>query len=438
MFIRYILLLGLFVGSVVAARSTYAQDTSSAIVAPDLGILNHRIDSLAVELQKAMQTMDQQQAMIDIMLQTQTALPADAPLAPTGVTIPGQIAAPQQASNLLNPNISLIGDIRGNFGRDFEPDARAFQLHEAEIGIQAPIDPYARADAFIAISPEEGIDLEETYITFQTLPAGIQAKVGKFRSNFGKFNRVHLPETQFGDRPLVTQTYFGEEGLAGVGISLSVMVPNRWVYLNLDVEATSLPEEAPAFGLEPPPAPGGAASEEELITGGRRRDLMYLSRLGTFLDLGESANITLGGTYATGVYNEVGTLRTHMQGIDVTLRWQPPRRAIYQSVLWQTEVVFGQRESVGGGFTNTLGLFSFVDWQFSRRWHIGSRYDYTQFPDSSSSYEEGVLGFLAFAPSEFTSISWQARGVRRVDGSWHGVGMVKLTFNIGPHGAHPF
>lgn len=329
MFIRYILLLGLFVGSVVAARSTYAQDTSSAIVAPDLGILNHRIDSLAVELQKAMQTMDQQQAMIDIMLQTQTALPADAPLAPTGVTIPGQIAAPQQASNLLNPNISLIGDIRGNFGRDFEPDARAFQLHEAEIGIQAPIDPYARADAFIAISPEEGIDLEETYITFQTLPAGIQAKVGKFRSNFGKFNRVHLPETQFGDRPLVTQTYFGEEGLAGVGISLSVMVPNRWVYLNLDVEATSLPEEAPAFGLEPPPAPGGAASEEELITGGRRRDLMYLSRLGTFLDLGESANITLGGTYATGVYNEVGTLRTHMQGIDVTLRWQPPRRAIY-------------------------------------------------------------------------------------------------------------
>ena len=405
------------------ANAQPPSDTTSALQAQ----LNGRIDSLAIQLRESQETIEQQQALIDIMLQTQ------ATTQPSDVSTAGPLVAPQQASNLLNPNISMIGDIRGHIGRDFEPQLRAFALHEAEIGIQAPIDPYARADAFIAIRPEEGIELEETYITFQALPLGLQAKVGKFRSNFGKFNRIHIPETQFGDRPLYTEAYFGEEGLAGVGVSLSVLVPNPWVYLNLDVEATSQPEAAPAFGTTPPGEEDG-----ELIAGGRRRDLMYLSRLGTFLDLNESANLTLGGTYVTGVNDQAGMLRTHLEGIDVTFRWQPPRRAIYQSVLWQTEVLFSQVEQPGGGHMNTTGLFSFIDWQFSRRWHIGTRYDYTQFPVESAMDEQGVLGFLAFAPSEFSLITWQARGVRRADGAWHGAGIMKITFNIGPHGAHPF
>ncbi len=417
--------------------SVAAQSTTGTIEEDQIQ-LRQRLDSLSVQLREAQESIAQQQALIDIMIQTPST-PAATPTAPTGTTMPGQVVAPQQASNLLNPNISLIGDFRANMGRDFEPDARAFQIHEAKIGIQAPIDPYARADAFIAISPEEGVAIEETYMTFQTLPLGLQLKVGKFRSNFGKFNRIHLPETPFADRPLVTEIYLGEEGLAGVGVSLNLLIPNPWVYLNLDVEATSIPEESPAFGAEPPPDPSAPAGEEpELITGGRRRDLMYLSRLGTFLDINESSNLTLGGSYATGVYDEAGRLRTHLQGLDMIFRWQPPRRAIYQSLFWQTELLFSQREMPGGTYVNSLGLFSYFEWQFLRLWHVGARYDYTEMPDSGGSSEQGGLGFLAFAPSEFGIITAQARAVRRLVGKWHGVGMIKLTFHIGPHGAHPF
>lgn len=399
--------------------------------------MDARLDSLAAQLQQAQQALEDQQALIDALLQAQTQ-PA-APAGPSGPATGLPFAAPQQASNLLNPNLSLIGDIRGHVGRDFEEDLRAFDLHEAEIALQAPIDPYARADAFIAVSPAEGIDLEEIYLTFQALPGGLQTKLGKFRANFGKFNRIHLPETPFGDRPLVTEAYFGKEGLASVGASLSWLVPVPWVYLNLDVEATSIWDEAPAFGMAPAPDPtAGEESEEALVTGGRRRDLGYLTRLGTFLDLSESANLTLGATYATGVYDQAGTLRAHLEGIDLTFRWRPPRRAIYRSLLWQTEALFSQREQPAGGHVNTFGLFSYVDWQFSRRWHLGARYDYTRFPEDSSIDEQGVLGFLTFTPSEFSLLTWQARGVRREDGSWHGVGILKVTFNIGPHGVHPF
>ena len=55
------------------------------------------------------------------------------------------------------------------------------------MSLQAVVDPYARADFFLAFG-EEGVDLEEGFITFPTLPGGLLAKVGKFRSAFGRIN----------------------------------------------------------------------------------------------------------------------------------------------------------------------------------------------------------------------------------------------------------
>jgi len=45
-------------------------------------------------------------------------------------------------------------------------------MHEAELGLQAIIDPYARADVFISFG-EQGVNLEEGYLTFTSLPGGI-------------------------------------------------------------------------------------------------------------------------------------------------------------------------------------------------------------------------------------------------------------------------
>src|SRR5689334_13836551 len=107
----------------------------------------------------------------------------------------GGSTAPPAGSNLLNPNISAIGWFQGQAGDVLDPpDAKAFQLREVELGYQATVDPYSRADFFISVSPDEGIDVEEGYLTLLTLPAGLTAKVGKFRNNFGKFNRTHPPE----------------------------------------------------------------------------------------------------------------------------------------------------------------------------------------------------------------------------------------------------
>jgi hypothetical protein len=53
-------------------------------------------------------------------------------------------------ARLLNPDISLIGDFIGAVGHNDVAPSPSLQLHESELGVQAIIDPYARADVFIS------------------------------------------------------------------------------------------------------------------------------------------------------------------------------------------------------------------------------------------------------------------------------------------------
>ena len=98
-------------------------------------------------------------------------------------------------------------------------------MHESEVGFQEVIDPYARADFFLTFG-EHGVDLEEGYLTFTSLPAGLQIKVGKMRAAFGKVNTLHNHVLPWIDRPLVNQNLTGgEDGINDAGLSLSRILP---------------------------------------------------------------------------------------------------------------------------------------------------------------------------------------------------------------------
>src|SRR2546427_13136433 len=91
--------------------------------------------------------------------------------------------------------------------------------------MQAIIDPYARADAFISFG-ETGVNVEEGYVTFTSLPAGLPMKVGKMRAEFGKVNTIHNHALAFIDRPLVTNNLIGlGEGIDEPGRLLSPLRP---------------------------------------------------------------------------------------------------------------------------------------------------------------------------------------------------------------------
>ncbi|PYV79038.1 MAG: hypothetical protein DMG93_21500, partial [Acidobacteria bacterium] len=135
------------------------------------------------------------------------------------------------ASKALNPDISVIGDFIGAAGGNTPPPLATLQpmpsleMHESEIGLQAIIDPYARGDFFISFG-EEGVNLEEGYITFTALPAGFVAKVGKMRSAFGKVNMMHNHVLPWIDRPLATTNLVGgEDGIDDTGASIQRILP---------------------------------------------------------------------------------------------------------------------------------------------------------------------------------------------------------------------
>ena len=92
--------------------------------------------------------------------------------------------------------------------------------------------PYARADFFLAFG-EEGVDLEEGFITFPTLPGGLLMKVGKMRSAFGKVNTLHthvLPWTRPAARHRRTWSA-ARKGITDAGLSVARLIPNPWVFL---------------------------------------------------------------------------------------------------------------------------------------------------------------------------------------------------------------
>jgi hypothetical protein len=84
----------------------------------------------------------------------------------------------------------VIGDFLGAAGNSAGRPTPALEMHESEVAFQAILDPYARADFFISFG-EQGVNLEEGYLTFPALRGGFQLRAGKMRGAFGKVNTLH-------------------------------------------------------------------------------------------------------------------------------------------------------------------------------------------------------------------------------------------------------
>jgi hypothetical protein len=340
---------------------------------------------------------------------------------PRAVQAQGQVA-PSNSPSVANPATSVIGWFQGVAGNDSTTQNDAFLLREAEIGFQAAVDPFTRADFFLSAGPE-GLDVEEGYIIWLALPGNAQAKVGKFRADLGKFNRTHPPETPFADRPLSTVAFLGDEGLSTTGIALSTIVPNPLdLYWDLTANLGTPPDSVTGPLFQPD----------------SRSDLLALGRTSVFVPLGESADLNLGVSYANALANPAlrgeGN-RAQVAVGDVTLHWKNPRRSIYRSLLAQAEVTAEQGSDPAA--RRRSGRFGYVVYQFARQWKMGARWDWTEAPGSSA-HESGALALLIWQPSEFSTLSLQGRRVSGLDGASHDAAFFKWTFNIGPHGAHPY
>jgi hypothetical protein len=324
------------------------------------------------------------------------------------------------ASKVFNPDIAVIGDFLGAAGKNDSKFATpSLEMHEAELSLQAIVDPYARADFFLTFSPEE-VGVEEGFITFTSLPANFLLKVGKMRASFGKVNQMHNHVMPWTDRPLVTQDLVGgEEGISDAGLSLSRLIINPVLFL----EAT-----AEVYRGESP----------ELFSAPRRQDLTYVGRVRGFRDVSESTNLDFGGSFARGTAKEGAGLHTSLIGADVTLRWRPLRRAIYRRLLARTELVWSRRDLVTSEQAHAFGLYGSLEYQFARRWFAGLRFDHSERADDPSLVDKGGSAVLTYWPSEFSQVRGQYRHTSYGEGIKANEFLFQFQFSIGAHGAHTF
>src|SRR5438445_6262422 len=104
--------------------------------------------------------------------------------------------------------MAVIGNFLGAGGKNEIRPQPALALPESELALQAIVDPYARADFFLSFG-EEGVGVEEGFVTFNTLPLGLLAKVGRMSASFGKINPLHLHVLPWPDEPLPVVNLLG-------------------------------------------------------------------------------------------------------------------------------------------------------------------------------------------------------------------------------------
>jgi len=326
------------------------------------------------------------------------------------------------AAKALNPDIGIVGSLVGATGRNLGNPYPSLSLQESEVSLQAIVDPYARADFFLAVG-EEGIEVEEGYITFPALPGNFLLKAGKMRSTFSRVNTFHNHTLPWIDRPMVQFNLMGgsleeaDVGIKEAGLSVSRIVPAP-----IFLEAT-----AELFR-------GDSGS---LFQASRRSDVSSVFHLRGYHDLSESTNLEIGGSYARG-HNDVGSdFLTQLGGLDATLRWKPLRRAIYHSFSARSEFVWSRRQEVANT-QRAFGFFASAEYQLARRWFGGARFDWSERARNAAAHDNATSLVLTYWPSEFSQIRGQLRRTHYAEGNTANEFLFQFLFTLGAHGAHVF
>jgi hypothetical protein len=373
---------------------------------------------------------------------------ATAPMTPS---VPG---APGGAVAALLPNISAIFTGGAFFFSD-TPTPRfpahepvhstagfRFQLQELEIALQSVVDPFVRADIFLALGLG-GVEIEEGYLTTLALPWNLQARVGSFYASFGRFNTTHFLETQpFIDMPLANRRFIGGEQLRGLGAELSWLAPFPW-FFEAKLDLLTAANEV-SFGLPIDETSGP-------------QDLLAVAHLKQFFALSDAWSLQWGLSAAQGPNNTGGpaaTLdnRTYLAGTDLYLKWRD--LASHAFVALQAEYIL-RRALVPGGAVTEGGLYGQVAVRWSRQWETAARLDVFGWPSDLT----GQLAFggelksfmtpsrqwragaaLTHYPSEFHRWRLQYNLDHLLVAGQAPVHEVFLQYQflMGPHGAHAF
>jgi hypothetical protein len=398
--------------------------------------------------------------------------------------VPPVPAAPPAASgiaaaaNAFNPAISLI--LQGTYSRSSQdpndyritgfvpsggevgPPPRSFGLGESELVVTANIDPYFRGALIASLTPDNALEVEESYFQTTSLPSGLTLKGGRFLSGIGYLNEIHQHAWDFQDAPLPYKAFLGGR-YSQDGAQLKWIAPTP-VFLELGAELGN----GGAF-------PGNDRSKNGVGS------VALLAHAGD--DIGESYAWRAGVSYLrTGsrdrTYTDLdstgGTVTNAFSGrsrvwiLDGVLKWSPDGNSTVTNFKLQGEYFRAAQngdftfDRDGAGLTDILstsqsGWYAQGVYQFMPRWRAGYRYDalhrgsvniglvangagptLADFPTLARHDPTRHTAMLEFDPTEFSRFRLQyAADKSRIGVTDHQL-VLQYIYSLGPHGAHKF
>lgn len=341
-----------------------------------------------------------------------------------------------------------------------------FNFNYAELTIGASVDNYFDLKGVFHLT-EDDFEIEEAYATTRALPYHLQAKIGKFKSDFGYLNHKHRHNYNFFEMPLIYQSLLGDHGITETGAQLQYIMPLS-VYVMVGAEALGGDNEQ-SFGTDsfgPPNAYEGFHGGDKVSQPG-----LWIGYVKSSFDLG-------GGTLLGGVSMAKGDSRidhledeegahafaadTTLYGVDLVYK---KYFAADHVVTWQSEYLYRKMDgstyiptATGDAWAKEIalkkeqaGFYSELVYQYDKNWRIGARYSAITQNDITANGSAQEIpddmyvssAMLEYNPSEFSRLRLQYNhnsSLYSEEGEKNNKNEVVVQFNyaIGAHGAHEF
>ena len=266
------------------------------------------------------------------------------------------------------------------------------------------------------------VGLEEAYVDMKRLPFvhsapwGLKLRTGRFRPEFGRFNQVHLHDLPQPSYPRAMGNFLGPEGYVTEGVSARVFLP-------LAGEEHAL--EANLQGLNGGGLP--VADEQE------GSNFATLGRVKYFRELNPNSTVEVGSSLWRSDSDHA------LLGFDATYKWQPLAQGQANSFLLGGELFKAQLEDRESG-DGASGLYLWTQYQFTRSFYLGVRYDRAEELVDSRELTETWGLFGTYYTSEFLRMRLGYEHVESELSILDGRDslLVELNFIFGSHPSEPY
>lgn len=371
-------------------------------------------------------------------------------------------------------------------GGGHDPKKNGFTLQQAELSLSGVIDPYFKGESHIVLV-EDGVELEEAFLSTVEPLGGWDIKAGYFLTEFGRVNASHPHSWTWVDQPLISTRMFGGDGLRNAGVRVGRLLPLPWFSeLLVGVQNADGEFAASFLGGELGHSHGDEehAHEEEVAEEGHEHeeggegiggraiverevegldDLLYSIRWANSGEIGDETTAIVGVSGLTGPNASGEGQSTWIAGADLTLKWTPVKNNRgFPFVKWETEGMYRdyeageftvehegeEPETFGADKLKDYGVTSSLQYGFKPGWIAGLRGEFAtgegesvggRDHDPHRSDRFRLSPTLSWLPTEFSRVRVQYNydDADFLDEAAHTV-WVSLEGMWGTHPAHKF